>query len=233
MPPDFRTAQAMTVILTFHGVGRPHVGVGEDERPYWLPADRFLSILDRVVALGGTGRAFRITFDDGNMSDLELAAPALAARGLGADFFVLTGRLGQAHYLGADDIRALAAQGFGIGLHGARHLDWRTLDAPALREETHDARAQLESVTGRPVTAVAVPFGAYNRRVMAHLLRAGFAEILTSDGGRADAGARIKPRTSLRSDMEAETIEAILEDRVGPLRRLRRAASRFVRRNLW
>jgi peptidoglycan/xylan/chitin deacetylase (PgdA/CDA1 family) len=222
----------LTVILNFHGLGTPHAGVDDSERPYWLPVDRFLAILDRVAALAGRGCAFRITFDDGNLSDLVVAAPALAARSLGADFFVLTGRLGQEHYLGEADVKALQVQGFGIGLHGVRHLDWRTLDEVGLQAETRDARVQLAGVLGSPVTSVAVPFGAYNRRVMAHLLREGFAEILTSDGGRATDGARIKPRTSLRADMDAPAIEAILFDRAGPATRLRRAASRFVRRHL-
>lgn len=220
------------MILTFHGLGPPPASVPADERPYWLSAERFAAVLDRVAAARTAGRDVRLTFDDGNRSDLEIALPFLRARGLVADFFVLTGRFGRPRALSEADVQALVAAGMAVGLHGRDHLDWRRLDAAGLARETEAARARLASVLGRPVTAVSVPFGAYDRRVMAHLRRQGFAEILTSDGGATRPEATIKPRTSLRADTDDATLDAVIADRVPPVRRLRRALSRRVRRYL-
>ena len=46
----------------------------------------------------------RISFDDGNASDLEIGLPALLERGLTATFFVLAGRLGRPGSLDADEV---------------------------------------------------------------------------------------------------------------------------------
>ena len=76
-----------------------------------------------------------ITFDDGNMSDLAIAAPELEARGLKATFFVLTGRLGQVGSLGWADVGALQARGMQIGSHGIDHRDLTAINPMELRNE--------------------------------------------------------------------------------------------------
>ena len=61
--------------LTFHGVGEPQRRLDPGEADVWVSRERFLSILDSV-----TDRAdVRITFDDGNASDVD-PRPARAAR---------------------------------------------------------------------------------------------------------------------------------------------------------
>ena len=60
--------------LTFHGIGEPERALEPGEEQFWLDSDQFQSALDSVE-----GRSdVRITFDDGNASDLEHGAPAAA-----------------------------------------------------------------------------------------------------------------------------------------------------------
>ena len=93
--------------LTFHGIGEPERALEPGEEQFWLDSDQFQSALDSVV-----GRSdVRITFDDGNASDLEQALPGLRQRGLTATFFVVAGRLGDPGFLDEQDVRALAAAG--------------------------------------------------------------------------------------------------------------------------
>jgi peptidoglycan/xylan/chitin deacetylase (PgdA/CDA1 family) len=219
-------------VVNFHGIGPPHEGVAEGELPYWLPVDQFSAIIDRVVAKRGAGHDIRITFDDGNLSDLEIAAPILQARGLQATFFVLTGRLNQTGYLTPDNVRALRDMGHEIGLHGHAHLDWRRLDAVDLRSEIGHARALLEAVVGQTVRNVGIPFGAYDRRVISHLRAEGFDAVHTSDGGPAHDESWLRPRTSLRQDMDDRTVEAILMGHAAPAAQLRRRISTLLRRHV-
>ncbi|MXO75653.1 hypothetical protein GRI40_10535 [Altererythrobacter aerius] len=65
--------------VNFHGLGTPHTAVAEDERPFWLPLERFEQILGRIARSPDPAR-FVVTFDDGNASDI-MAADALARRG--------------------------------------------------------------------------------------------------------------------------------------------------------
>ena len=51
----------------------------------------------------------RLSFDDGNSSDVEIALPALRERGLPRRFFVVAGRLDRPGSLSRDDVRELHA----------------------------------------------------------------------------------------------------------------------------
>ncbi len=217
-------------ILNFHGIGVPHVGVPEEEKPYWVSEDRFAEIAREVALLRNEGFDVGITFDDGNLSDLAVAAPILLDLSIKAEFFVLTARLVQDFYLRPADVRALLDLGMDIGLHGQDHVDWRWLDDAGLKVETRSARHQLEDVTGRSVSSVAIPFGAYNRRVIAHLRGEKFKAIYTSDGGPTSSSMRVRARTSVRSDMTLNAINTIISDRPPIIERFRRAISTTLRR---
>lgn len=218
--------------INFHGIGTPHGRVPADEVPYWLDEPAFAGLVARIAALRSAGQDIRITFDDGNLSDLAIAAPILNAHGLKGEFFVLTGRLDDPDYLSPQGIQALLAMGHAIGLHGRDHVDWRKVDGATLIAETRDARQRLAAITGTAINSVAIPFGAYDRRVIRHLRQEGFAAIHTSDGGVANARARVRPRTSLRQDMDAATLDAILAGRSPPMKTLRRRLSMLLRQHV-
>ena len=221
---------ASQVILNFHGLGEPGPGIDADERPYWLAEDRFEQVLGLIDQSRASGRDVGITFDDGNLSDLQIGVPHLLAHDLTATFFVLTGRIGTPGYLGADDIKAMIAHGMRIGLHGRAHRDLRGLSDDELAAETVEARAVLSEITGQSVTLFAIPFGAYNARVMRHLMAQGFAEIHTSDGGVATTNGVIRARNTLRADHDDAALRSILENRYDLKQTLRRRVGTVLRR---
>lgn len=183
-----------STILTFHGIGEPERCLEAGEEQVWLDSDRLASVLDSV-----TGRSdVRITFDDGNASDVVHALPALRRRGLTATFFVVAGRLGAPGFIDEGDVRALAAEGMAIGCHGMHHRPWRRLDEPQLREELVDARRLLEEIVEHPVTEAACPFGSYDRRVLRALRRCGYRRVYTSDRGRARYDDWLQARNTVR-----------------------------------
>jgi peptidoglycan/xylan/chitin deacetylase (PgdA/CDA1 family) len=216
------------IVINFHGIGAPPAAIEDDERPYWVDIDMFTKIVERAAPRPEVS----FTFDDGNRSDLEQAAPLLARLGRTGEFFVLTGRLDRAGYLTPADLHALRDMGMGIGLHGRDHVDWRRLDEAALAAETIEARNTLSQAAGCPIDTVSVPFGAYNRSLIKHLFSCGYAAINTSDGGTTDTTASIRNRTSVRCDMSPETIDAIIAGRSAPAAALRRTLSTFARRHL-
>lgn len=191
--------------FTFHGIGEPPPATSTGERDVWLSDPDFLSALDAIAA----SRAATISFDDGNASDLSRALPALLERGLRGRFFVVADRLSEPGYLGPEDLRRLHEAGMEIGLHGMRHRPWRRLSDAELDEELDEARRLLEAESGVPVPAAACPFGAYDRRVLGRLRRAGFRRVFTSDGGWASAGAWLQPRNTLREGDDGAAIERI------------------------
>lgn len=207
--------------LIFHGIGTPARTLEPGEATYWISRDHFASVLDQICALPDPKRIC-ISFDDGNKSDLDIGLPLLLARGLTADFFVLTGRIGQVGSLDTGDILALQAAGMTIGSHGINHLKWSSLERHMLQAEVADSRSMLESICGKPIESAAIPFGAYNAGVLRALRAAGYASAYSSDGGTMALDAFLRPRSSVTGAMTLGQTDDILAAKIGLKRRFRR-----------
>jgi peptidoglycan/xylan/chitin deacetylase (PgdA/CDA1 family) len=224
--PRWSHVRARSINLTFHGIGEPDRRLDTGEDDVWLSRTQFLSALDAL----GQRSDVRITFDDGNASDLELALPALRSRGLTATFFVVAGRIGTPGFLDERGLRVLQRAGMTIGSHGMSHRPWRQLAPVALHEELVEARRRLEEVVGNPVTVAACPFGSYDRRALRMLRRWEYRHVYTSDRGTALASDWIQPRNTVRPGEEAGVLERILSREQAlytALRGVKRVAKRW------
>jgi peptidoglycan/xylan/chitin deacetylase (PgdA/CDA1 family) len=206
--------------ICFHGIGVPQRELEPGEDVYWVTADQFRHILDELTSWPDV----RISFDDGNASDLQIALPALVDRGLRADFFVLAGRLGEPGSLGADGVRELRRYGMGIGSHGMRHRSWRGMDAHDSNDEWVAARDRLAELAQHPVDAAACPLGRYDRKVLSGLRRHGYTRVYTSDRRPARSGAWLQPRYSVRRDDTPELLRGEVLSAPPLARRLRATA---------
>jgi peptidoglycan/xylan/chitin deacetylase (PgdA/CDA1 family) len=208
--------------LSFHGVGTPPGPPREaGEHDYWVGRDAFLSLLDEVQGRDDV----RLSFDDGNASDLEIALPALVDRGMTADFFVVAGRLGTPGNLDADGVRALRDAGMRVGTHGMDHRSWRGLDGPDLGVELVEAREAIADAAGSAVDAAALPLGQYDRTVLAALRRLDYRVVYSSDARRARSGAWFQPRYSVRA---GDTPRSVLETVLAPPRARERLRGRLA-----
>jgi len=204
-------------VLTVHGIGDPPRELYPGEDQVWVSVAQFERMLDAVV-----GRTdVRITFDDGNASDLEIGLPRLRERGLRAEFFVLAGLLGEPGRLDAAGVRELLAAGMRVGSHGWAHRNWRGMDGVEAEQEIGAAARVLGELCGAPVRRVAVPFGSYDRRVLARLRHAGVVRVYTSDGGPARSGSWLQARTSLHRDIDEIWVRDVLEGRATVLAGIR------------
>lgn len=214
------------VNLTFHGIGEPERPIDPPEAAVWVTRRQFLSVLDAVA-----GRPdVRISFDDGNTSDVLLAAPALAQRGMTATFFVLAGRLGAPGFLDAQGVRELATAGMAVGCHGLLHRPWRELADAELRTELVDARAILEDVVQTDVVEASCPFGSYDRRVLRELRRASYDRVYTSDRGLARTDEWLQARNTVREDGGSDVVGPIEAAAGSRPQALRRSAKLAVKR---
>lgn len=210
------------VILAVGGIGRPVRALDPGENESWVTVEQFERVLDAVA-----GREdVRLTFDDGNASDVRIALPRLVDRGLEAEFFPLAGRVGERGFLDAAGLRELVEAGMSIGSHGWEHRDWRRLDDRLARRELEAAPKLLADLSGEPVRSYAPPFGAYDRRLLKRLRRSGATKVYTTEGGAATSDGWLQPRTELRYDVDQKWIDSVLGERDGLCQR----AGRFVAR---
>ena len=218
------------LVLSFHGLGLAPATVPADEVQFWMAVDHFAAFTAQAARWSShTGVPLVFTFDDGNASDLLAAAPVLQSHGLPGAFFACTGRIGQPDYLSAPDLRELAARGFEVGSHGVDHRDWSTLRGPDLAHEVHQSQTILGEILGSPITTAALPFGGYNRRVIAELRQAGYRTVYSSDPGISPKGSWLCQRwTYVEGD--PFDLDAMVQLSRRPAYRLKLAAKELVKR---
>lgn len=175
-------------LLMYHAIGSP--ALGDKLGLFSLSPERFRQhmvllgewVQGRVVAFDagattGTGCRVAITFDDGYLDNLEVAAPMLCELGLPFTVFVTSEfvRSGKAGFLSPIGLRALAAlPGAQIGAHGANHVALTQCDEATLHNELMSSRHYLEDVLGDEVRTLAYPYGAADRRIRDAALAAGY-----------------------------------------------------------
>jgi len=187
----------MLPVPMYHGLHADTGWRGRFDPVYSVRPDDFAAQLDWLVATGhrtvparealashpAADRRVAISFDDGDVSNLEVALPLLQARGLTATFFVTSDFIGQPGMLAASDVRALADAGMEVGSHGRSHAFLADLDSDALRAELLDSRARLQDLTGREVASIALPGGRGGERERQAALAAGYRVLFGSVPG--------------------------------------------------
>jgi len=175
-------------VLMYHAIGTS--ALGDTLGLFSLSPERFrqhMALLagwthGRVVAFDkavkiGNGCRVAITFDDGYLDNLEVAAPILCGLGLPFTVFVTSEfvRHRKPGFLSPAALRTLAAlPGAKIGSHGANHVALTQCDDATLRNELTSSRHYLEDELGREVRTLAYPYGAADHRVRDAALAAGY-----------------------------------------------------------
>lgn len=205
------------LVLMYHGIAE--VPAATDPHNLFVPPQAFRA---QLVALRNAGfqpldldgylaaqadpspqaaRQVLITLDDGYVSTLQEAAPALEEQGFPALCFVSAGLLGhtvhgQPHpaydLLDADQVRSLPEHGIEVGVHGWDHLAMTEVPTGQLHKHTDDARAVLTDLVGSRPATFAYPYGDHDERVRDAVQNAGYdIGFATHDGAGPMAVTRV------------------------------------------
>jgi peptidoglycan/xylan/chitin deacetylase (PgdA/CDA1 family) len=214
------------VILNLHGIGYPVRAFWPNEQEYWVQKPFYEEVLDLVNARPDVA----ITFDDSNVTDYEVALPALQARGIKAHFYVVWGFVGRRGFLSQGQLRELHASGMIIGNHGHQHRSWRGLSDSQLQQELVEARDRLEQLLSAKVRYAACPNGSYDRRVLSHLRACGYERVFTSDRGCTRGSDWLQARNTLVRQHDLAAVELILNSKRWSGEGLLRLCKRTVKR---
>jgi peptidoglycan/xylan/chitin deacetylase (PgdA/CDA1 family) len=170
------------------------------------------------------GRPVLITFDDGATDFADIAWPIIRDCGLSAEVFVVTDLVGQcarwdnqhgepARLMTQEQIVAVSREGVSFGSHLATHTAADGLSSRELASELARSRAMLEVWSGRPVEALAAPFGVVDERLSRLAELCGYRIGFTTEGGVAKLGdtpLRL-PRIEVPGDWRLDDFARALE----------------------
>lgn len=137
------------------------------------------------------GRGVSLSFDDGYLDNLTVAAPLLSTFSFPFSVFVITDFIKNEKkgYLCKSSLRELLdVPGASIGVHGATHKKLTERTEEELRMELAGSKDFLEGILGVPITSMTYPHGAVNERVRRMVKEAGFKLAATSYPGMNGAG---------------------------------------------
>ncbi len=185
-------------VFLYHGLtAAPARKYSRRVRKYWVPLARFQNQLlcfreqaRRVVLLTelwsardsckGGAAPFVLTFDDGRISNYEIAFPLLVDTGLKAEFFVNTSTVGTKGYLSWQQMHEMTRAGMSFQSHGHAHVDLARLPLTAMWMQLTLSKVLLEDKLGRGVEFLAVPYGHVSPRVAHAALESGYRAVCTS-----------------------------------------------------
>ena len=176
-------------VLLYHAVPDN----ADDSDPLSVPYEQFVTHVEAIVSSERTavsvaeiaaglrgerplaGHAVAITFDDA-YDDTPRAVELLRERGLRASVYVTTGQVDTGAMIRRKQLAQLARQPetVELGAHTVTHPPLDELDIEEIKREVSDSKQALEQMIGRSVDTFAYPFGAYDARVRATVIDAGF-----------------------------------------------------------
>jgi peptidoglycan/xylan/chitin deacetylase (PgdA/CDA1 family) len=158
-----------------------------EEQIAWLKLEGYRScLISDIVRDVPTDKIVVITFDDGDISNLQVALPILQQHSFVAEFFITTNRIGQPGSLNPDQIKRLSSCGMSVQSHGVTHRYLSDLANDELLEELMQSKASLEKILEKKVVGLSLPGGRGNDRVIAFAKAAGYEYMCTSRFGHDD-----------------------------------------------
>lgn len=143
-----------------------------------------------------------LTFDDGFVDNLKVAAPMLKEFGITGVFFVISECLKEGstpkhieiksfksevdikayNTMTVMQVRELIGLGMTVGSHGCNHPDYTTVDFQAGIQDAVVAKVCIQQILGITVSSFAFPWGRYQEK-QSEVLKQSYQRIFTTDHG--------------------------------------------------
>lgn len=156
-----------------------------------------------------------VTFDDGYLDNLKIAAPILLEYNIPFTVFVTSNFIQTAThgFLSPAELRELASlPGVKIGAHGVSHTPFTQCDANKLKHELSDGKKYLEDLLGHKITSLAYPHGATNKYVQDVVSETGYQVAVCSQFDINQAGSN--PLALSRTTILGDDSERIFKQKI-------------------
>jgi peptidoglycan/xylan/chitin deacetylase (PgdA/CDA1 family) len=157
-----------------------------------------LSQFQQIVAGTATApsKAILLTFDDCSSDFYTNAYPVLQSYGMKATQFAVSGWIGGSGRLTSAQLKTIASGGIDVQNHTTAHAYLTNQNYATQYAAINNAGSAIKASTGKSVTALAYPYGAYNSTTTGILSSLGYTLGFTVNGGlcTASSGKYALPR---------------------------------------
>ncbi len=199
---------------TFHS---PYVLLTDKfgEQMRWLHHNGYQTLtIDDLYCHSATGKSVVLTFDDGHISNYNLAYPVLKQFKFVATFFIVPESIGQKNYLQEGHIIEMHKNGMNFESHSLTHPFLISMSKNNLLEELIKSRMEIKNIINSEVNHFSVPYGFYNKDVIDCVRESGYKSMTTEDFGYYmpnDDLFKIFPRFTIKSQICMNKFPAIIK----------------------
>jgi len=172
------------------------------EQMSWLSRNRYTTLtIDDLFNGQIPAKSVVLTFDDGHISNYELAFPILEEFEFIATFFVASRFIGATDYLASEQIAEMCKHGMKFESHSMTHPYMLSLSRKDITREICQSREEIQSIAKSKVNHFSVPYGFYNAYLAWCVKKAGYQSIVTEDFGYyeyRDSVFQILPRFTVK-----------------------------------
>lgn len=197
-----------------------------DEQMNWLHRnDYHTAALDDLISGEVDEKTVIITFDDGDISNYEIAFPILTKYKMKATFFVVPAFIDKIDSqrrrinLSKQQIEQMSKSGMRFESHSLTHPYLFRLSSNNIHEEMRKSKIMIEEIVNREVRHFCVPFGFYDGTMISIAEKSGYKSLVTEDYGyynylhQSDVKIQIMPRFTIKAGLKLEKFIHIAEKR--------------------
>jgi peptidoglycan/xylan/chitin deacetylase (PgdA/CDA1 family) len=181
------------VLLTYHSL--PEEEVARFERQMRDLSTRTVPVFADSPATSDGRQTVAVTFDDGFSSVFENALPVMAKYHVPATVFIPTGFLGcepewidpvsrarrsVGFLVSCGTLAALDGDHVRVGSHTVTHQHLTKLSGDVIGAELTTSKRTLESIVGRAIRMLSLPYGSFNVRVLYEARTSGYERVFTN-----------------------------------------------------
>jgi peptidoglycan/xylan/chitin deacetylase (PgdA/CDA1 family) len=183
----------MTSIYMYHAVGNEQQIQGSDPH-YAVTAEQFNSQIIAIATSIPISEQYLqtkqikdhcITFDDGHLSNYEVAFPLLKRHGLRAEFYINTATVDTENFMTWEQLAEMNESGMSIQSHGHTHSYFSDMSEQQIELELETSKRLIEEKLNSKVIVFAPPGGRIDARVVRIAKALGYKCIATSRPGLA------------------------------------------------
>lgn len=219
--------------LTFHRINREAITskslLDTSIERYIITADRFEQAInmispERCCTVSEyfekkDGDCLIPTFDDGFISDFEIAFPILMNKKVKGTFFITAKNVALPGYTSVAHLREMNEAGMEIGSHGLTHHYLVSIPRNEAIREICESKEKLEQEIGLEVTSFAPVGGHYKKWMEEVAYNSGYRVFATMIPGRTNGGGDfiLLRRNHIQSHHDAEYLYRLINGHYGTL----------------